>query len=204
MRVLRLHPEHPEDYCCNVYWLLGDSNHAGDRNTLVDAGSSRPENLDFFCREMSTLSKGIGKAAVEQVVITHAHYDHIGGLAALAGHFRPSVYGYRVEPGIDHGLYDGQWLHLGDLDFRVLHTPGHSEDSICLYCPVTGELFSGDTLYRITDTGGAYPKCYLESLERIRELEISTIFPGHGEPITQGTRAFINGVLENVRRSSIS
>lgn len=203
MRIVRLHPEDPNNYCCNLYWILAGTSQAQDLNTLVDAGSSHPGNLEFLLRRMEEHPKGIGKRAVEQVILTHAHYDHVGGLPALIEQFQPKVYAYRREPGVDHEVVDGTWLRLGNKDFRVLHTPGHSADSICLFCPETGILFSGDTLYRISDTSGSYPECYVQSLERLNSLDIRVIHPGHGESISHGIHEFISKSIENVRGSLI-
>lgn len=201
MRVLRLHPDDPGDYCCNLYWVVSDSNLSRDFNTLVDVGSSRPANLGYLLQEMDKHPKGIGRRAVEQVVLTHGHYDHVGGLPAIIEHFHPKVFAHRQEEGVDQSLLDGNWLRLGDKDFRVLHTPGHSEDSICLFCPETGALFSGDTLYRISDAEGSYPECYVRSLERIRELKAKVIYPGHGDPIQADIQTFIEETIGNVSAS---
>ena len=201
MRIVRMHPDDPNDYCCKLYWVVSDANLARDYNTLVDVGSSRSANLDFLLTEMEKHPKGIGRRAVEQVVLTHSHYDHVGGLQAVIAEFHPKVFGYRPDKDVDQVLLDGNWLRLGDKDFRVLHTPGHSDDSICLFCPETGALFSGDTLYRISDAAGSYPQCYVQSLERIRELKAKAIYPGHGEPIHSGIRAFIDDTIKNVSAS---
>jgi glyoxylase-like metal-dependent hydrolase (beta-lactamase superfamily II) len=201
MRVLRLQPGNPRDYCGHVYWVLGTASRPGDVNTLVDAGSAHPDNLAYYLGAMERTSKGIGRRPVDQIVLTHGHYDHTGGLPALARAFDPAVLAFRPEPGAGRALRDGEWLRMGDEDFRVLHTPGHSEDSICLFSPVSGTLFSGDTLYRITDAEGAYPACYLGSLERLLALGATTVHPGHGEPVTGDVGAFIRGLIANVRTS---
>ena len=201
MRIVRLHPDAPNDYCCNFYWVISDSNLSRDLNTLVDVGSSRAANLEYLLGEMEKHPKGIGRRAVEQVVLTHFHYDHVGGLQAIVEHFHPRVLAHRKEAGVDQTLLDGNWLRLGDKDFRALHTPGHSEDSICLFCPETRVLFSGDTLYRISDAKGSYPECYMGSLERIRALDPAVIYPGHGEPIREGVRALLEETIENVSAS---
>jgi len=201
MRILRLHPDDPSDYCCNLFWIVSESGQPQDRNTLIDAGSSHPGNLDFLLQEMARFPKGIGRRAVDQVILTHGHYDHVGGLPAVIERFRPEVYAYQLGPGIQHRLRDGEWLRIGDKDFRVLHTPGHSEDSICLHCPETRDLFSGDTLYRISDTGGSYPASYVRSLMRLKELRPAVIHPGHGETVRNGVEAFIDEVLANVQAS---
>jgi len=204
MRILTLHPDHSMDYSSNIYWVLGDSNQPGDLNTLVDVGSSHPGNLDYLLGQMRDHSKGIGKCAVEQVLITHAHYDHIGGLPALLHIYQPSVYGYSLVFGVQHPITEGSHLRVGDRDFTALHTPGHSEDSVCFYCEEDKVLFSGDTLFRISDTAGHYPEAYRRSLERLLGLDLKVVYPGHGEPITRDIRSFIAGALDNVRASRIA
>jgi glyoxylase-like metal-dependent hydrolase (beta-lactamase superfamily II) len=72
---------------------------------------------------------------------------------------------------------------------------------VCLHVPGPGILFSGDTLYRITDHLGAYPRVYLATLERLARLDIRTIYPGHGQPITQDAAGFIRACLDNVSQS---
>lgn len=203
MRIVKLHPDNPNDYCCNLYWILGDPRNPHDRNTLVDAGSSHPGNLPALLAAMEALPKGIGREAVEQVIITHWHYDHVGGLPALIERFHPAVFAFQAGPGVQQTLRDGVWLRVGDQDFRVIHTPGHSDDSVCLFSPETRDLFSGDTLYRITDREGQYPECYARSLERLKALGARTIHPGHGEPVREDIDSFIDGILANVHASSL-
>jgi glyoxylase-like metal-dependent hydrolase (beta-lactamase superfamily II) len=203
MRIIPLHLDDPSDYSCVSYWVLGENNHSWDRNTLIDTGSTHPDNLAFFLREMDQVSKGIGKRAVEQVILTHAHFDHTGGLAGLDGLFGPETLAW-VPAGRHHRpIQDGMSVTVGDQKGAMLHTPGHSEDSVCVFLPGTGTLFSGDTLYRITDHLGAYPKAYVETLERLAGLEVRAIYPGHGCPILDDARGFIRSCRDNVRLSFI-
>ena len=81
MRVLPLYRNDPAGYSCVVYWVLGENNTAADRNTLIDTGGPGPANLAFYLLEMAAQPKGIGKQAVEQVILTHGHFDHAGGAA---------------------------------------------------------------------------------------------------------------------------
>lgn len=203
MRVIPLHRNDPLDYACVSYWVLGENNLPADRNTLIDTGSSHPENLTFFLEEMARPSKGIGKSAVEQVILTHGHFDHTGGLAGIDQQFAPDTYAWLPAGRRPKPVQDGMVLTIGDQSALLLHTPGHSDDSICLFLPETGTLFSGDTLYRITDHLGAYPKAYVQSLERLAELRVQAIYPGHGAPILSGAPAFIRSCLANVRESLI-
>jgi glyoxylase-like metal-dependent hydrolase (beta-lactamase superfamily II) len=201
MRVIPLHREDPSDYSCIAYWVLGENNTPSDRNTLIDTASTDPENLAFFLREMVLQPKGIGKKAVEQVILTHSHFDHSGGVPGIDEHFHPATYSWLPAGRSHKKTRDGMSLTVGDQSATLLHTPGHSEDSMCVFLPETGTLFSGDTLYRITDHLGAYPKAYLDTLERLAQLDIRTILPGHGHAITQDALAFIRVCLGNVRQS---
>jgi glyoxylase-like metal-dependent hydrolase (beta-lactamase superfamily II) len=199
MRIRPLHRDDPSDYSCVSYWVLGENNTAADRNTLIDTGSAAPGNLGFFLEEMASCSKGIGKQAVEQVVLTHGHFDHTGGLPGVQARFHPEVF----ANGPPDPVRDGTALVVGDQEALLLLTPGHSDDSICLFLPETGTLFSGDTLYRISDHLGAYPRAYLRTLERLAGLPVRTIYPGHGQPIRRDAAGFIRACLGNVRQSAL-
>ncbi len=203
MRVLRLHRQDPSDYSCVSYWVLGENNAPGDRNTLIDTGSQDAGNLAYFLDTMGSQPKGIGKKAVERIILTHAHYDHTGGVGGLEAQFDPEVFAWLPAGRRHRPVVDGMTLRVGDEDAVLLHTPGHSEDSLCVHVPAARVLFSGDTLYRITDHLGAYPRTYLESLSRLAALDIQVIYPGHGQPILKDGSDFIRGCLENVGGSRI-
>jgi glyoxylase-like metal-dependent hydrolase (beta-lactamase superfamily II) len=201
MRIVALHRGDASDYSCVCYWVLGDNNSATDRNTLVDAGSPSVENTSYILGEMSSLSKGIGKKAIEQVIITHEHSDHSGGLPLIESRYSPMVFSWLPLSGNHAPIHDGMHLRVGDQDALLLHTPGHSEDSICVYIPTTRTLFSGDSIFRITDNEGSYSKAYLDSLERIAGLDISIIYPGHGQPIANDVAGFFRSCIVFVGKS---
>jgi len=204
MRVIPLHRESDTDYSCTSYWLLGEMNTATDRNTLIDTGGKNSENSAYFFRAMAALSKGIGKMAVEQVILTHEHFDHSGGLPVIDRQFAPQIYSWNPVPGKHVAAKDGMHITVGDQDAILLHTPGHSDDSICVYVPCTRTLFSGDTIFRITDSQGSYSKAYLASLERLAALDIATIYPGHGHPILSDATNFIRACIDFVGKSPTS
>ncbi len=185
-------------YCCNSYLVLGSWNRLEDVNTLVDIG---PDG--YIIDEIGKSSTGVGKRPVEQVVLTHGHFDHAGGLKHIIEKYRPLVYAFTRTEGVSRIVSDGQILRLGDRDFEVIHTPGHSNDSICLYCAEDKTLFSGDTPLRIRTPGGSYSGDFIKSLEKIAALAIDTIFSGHDGQITENTGGMIHETLVNVRRSQI-
>ena len=201
MRVIPLHRDSDIDYSCVSYWVLGDENATSDRNTLIDTGNKSAENSTYFFREMAAMSKGIGKMAVEQIILTHEHYDHAGGLSILDRQFAPMVYSW-LPAGARHvPLHDGMHLVVGDQDAIILHTPGHSDDSICIYLPLARTLFSGDSVFRITDDQGSYSQAYLETLRRLSTLDVAAIYPGHGRPILTNAASFIGECAQFVARS---
>ena len=137
---------------------------------------------------------------------SHGHIDHIfdnGPLkrasgAPLAIHpddaYRltgTNVYGFEVEPSVkDRDLTDGEQVRIGQLTFHVLHTPGHSEGSVCLYEERVGLLLAGDVLFRgsygRTDLPGGNDEQMVTSLVRLlRAIPPATrVLPGHGPETT--------------------
>jgi glyoxylase-like metal-dependent hydrolase (beta-lactamase superfamily II) len=93
-------------------------------------------------------------------------------------------------------LKEGSELKLGDLVFRTLHTPGHTEGSACFHIPSEAALFTGDTLYAgshgRTDTFGGSPAKMVFSLRRLKELPDGTrVYPGHGPETTIGNESWL-------------
>jgi glyoxylase-like metal-dependent hydrolase (beta-lactamase superfamily II) len=116
--------------------------------------------------------------------------------------FKPVVYAFsRYLEEADHVLKNGDTLKLGDRMFEVIHTPGHSTDSICLYCEEEGVLFAGDTPLIIRRPGDTYPYEFLKALEKLSQKGIQSIYFGHGQPILNNCNALIRTSLENVRKS---
>ncbi len=144
------------------------------------------------------------------IVSTHGHWDHIGDNAAVQEHTGAEIAvhpldAYRLTvptfvfpppfeippsvPAVE--LAEGGIVRFGAIRLRVLHTPGHTEGSVCLLDDDEGLLFSGDTLFRggwgRVDLPGASPEAMVQSLDRLSRLEETVrVYPGHGPETTIG------------------
>ena len=121
-------------------------------------------------------------ARVKFVVATHEHFDHTSTIQELAAELGADVVAHQNSPiRCDRRVVSGQKLTLGRSDVRVLHTPGHTEDSICLYDG--REVFTGDTLF--VGTIGRFERERAEAMytslhDVILRLPPSTmLYPGH-------------------------
>jgi hydroxyacylglutathione hydrolase len=157
------------------------------------------------------------------IVTTHGHWDHMGDNAALAEHTGAPIAvhpddRYRLikpeplyapfeivpcVPAVD--LAEGGEVRFGEIRLRVLHTPGHTEGSVCLLDTDAGRLFSGDTLFpggwgRVDFPGGD-ADAMVGSLARLAELEDHLqVLPGHGRDTTIGReRAWMELVRDSGR-----
>jgi len=197
MRVVEL-SQNPLIYTCRSYLLLGEWNRIDDVNTLIDPGVDAS-----VLAEIETLSTGFGKNPVEQIILTHNHFDHAASAAIFKRHFGSKVYAWCEGEGVDELLYDGQMLNAGDSSLQVLHTPGHSSDSICLYYQEEKILFSGDTQLTIRGIGGAFTREYVETLRRLAGLSIDKVYSGHDPVMSSQVHETILQTLANVRNSRI-
>lgn len=156
--------------------------------------------------DSEAVSSFLGDASVDVVVLTHGHFDHVGGAWACDGaeammheadlpyvdHFYPD------HPPIDRYLHEGDEIVAG---LTVLHTPGHSPGSIVLLAD--GVLFAGDLLFAgsigRTDLPGGSPREMGESLRRIVGLPGDlTVYPGHGQATTLGRERGTNPFLVSI------
>jgi len=192
MRIIPL-VRNDKTYSCYSYLILGDWNHIDDLNTIIDPGTD-----DFILDEIERLSTGFGKIPVAQVILTHNHFDHSGAVNVIKERYNARVLAFSEEKGVDEQLYDGQFIKAGNDILEVLHTPGHSSDSICLYAPSEKALFAGDTQMRVRCLGDVYTTEYVEALYKISCRDIQKIYSGHDAPILSDCNDIILHSLHNI------
>jgi glyoxylase-like metal-dependent hydrolase (beta-lactamase superfamily II) len=121
---------------------------------------------------------------VEQVVLTHSHSDHCALLPRVREAFHPKVFAF--SPSIaDVLLRDGDTIKMGDAYFEVIHMPGHSSDSICLYNQTEGVLFAGDSPLLIASLEETHEAGFLAALDKLCARDVRRIYFGHGAPLTE-------------------
>jgi glyoxylase-like metal-dependent hydrolase (beta-lactamase superfamily II) len=189
MKVLKL-LTNPKIYSGNSFLLLGSWNKLNDVNTVVDTGSD-----SYIINQIEKINTGVGKKPVDQIVLTHSHFDHIGGIMNLKEKFGAQVLAFSRFPGVDRVICSGETLLMGDCYFEVIHTPGHSSDSICLYCKSEKILFSGDTSLRIIVPDIFYTDDYIDSIRELSRLQIRIVYPGHGDEIIENPEEMIKNSL---------
>ena len=148
---------------------------------------------------IASVSTGLAKRPVEQVVLTHGHFDHVACLPVIRRIFDPVVYAHSAFLGADHVVRNGDLLRCGDRDFEVIHTPGHSQDSICLYCREDGVLFAGDTPLLILSADGSYEEDFIQALQCLCRKDVRAIYLGHGDPLLNNCNAQLKATLRTVK-----
>lgn len=157
------------------------------------------------------------------IVSTHGHWDHIGDNAAVAAHTgapiavhpldrerltspQPLWAPFEIPPSVPAvELAEGGVVRFGEITLEVLHTPGHTEGSVCLLARDAGLLLAGDTLFAggwgRVDLPGGSAEAMAESLARLSRLEDDVrVLPGHGATSTIGReRAWLDLVAGSGR-----
>ena len=167
----------------NCYILADEKTKAA---AIIDPGDTVPEIKELVKKD---------NLDVRAIFLTHGHYDHVGGVAALRKKYKDiPVYLHPEDAGKDTELMptraldpvtlwrDGDVVMVGELQVEVLHTPGHSAGRVTLRCQDV--LFTGDTLFTQsvgrTDFPGGSQEALMASLKRLGELEGDyQVLPGH-------------------------
>jgi hydroxyacylglutathione hydrolase len=199
------------DISSNVYAITGDY------ITIIDPGNDYTAFIELF-------ASGFKPTDIKKIVLTHGHFEHVMGAFELMGY--PSL---RDSSGVEiifhesgpvifrekGSEYDfpltftevtgGETLNLSGFELEVIHTPGHTMDSICLNHEPTRTVFTGDTVlpYAVSSpdpAGGGKIEYHLFTLKRLLAMDIDNVLPGHGTPIVSDGKKVIEGTLTGVIR----
>ncbi len=180
----------------------------GKKNTLIDTGTG-----SYNEKTIEAIEKALDGGKLHQIVLTHEHIDHVGGVAGIAEATGADVLaseqtasiltkGDMVRSGailFGRGLKkvadikvigEPDTITMGDEEFMVMDTPGHSEGSVCLYCEKIKVLISGDTIFTHGGVGrwdlpGGNLSKLSASIDRLAGLDVDGLYPGHGEPVEE-------------------
>jgi len=186
-----------EDTSSHSYLIRGDY-----KNVLIDSGVDK----NFSKLQKSLLTLGLKIRDIDIVINTHEHFDHIGAnryfqdYALIAAH-RFAATKITVEDRYVTMYKSGDlnapslkvhlWLesksrfNLGNYSLNIIHTPGHTSGSICIYEPVWKILFAGDTVFAggtlsyIGESGSVGD--YIDSISHLATRKINELYPGHGK-----------------------
>jgi glyoxylase-like metal-dependent hydrolase (beta-lactamase superfamily II) len=187
----------------NTY-LLG----TGRKRILLDTGQGVPAYLPVLARALERAD-----CAIQEIVLTHGHPDHIGGAAHVIAQYGPLRVSKRPHAGFDAAfpgaiepIDDGDVVRADGATLRALHTPGHAEDHLCFVLEEENAIFSGDNVLGVGTTvipaQGGDLLDYLNSLERLLAEAPGAIYPAHGPVIRDGRaklREYIDHRMERER-----
>ncbi|RLD98774.1 MAG: hypothetical protein DRI91_02365 [Aquificota bacterium] len=190
------------DISSNIYAIVGDY------ISLIDPGNDYTAFIQLF-------EKGHKPYDIKKIVITHGHPEHVMGIFEL---FRYPSFQQKGELELfltetspeslkemaqEFGckitqVQNGDILNLSGFELEVIHTPGHTMDSICLYHAPTKSIFTGDTVipYAVPSpdpTAGGRADYYLLSLRILFNMDIKHLLPGHGPPVPENAKKVMEG-----------
>jgi len=170
-------------------YLIGTGSH----RILLDPG----EGNERYLPVLESALERAGCEGIQEIVVTHAHSDHIGGVASMLRRFGPLEVSKRRWPGTDenfgveiHAIDDGAVIRTENATLRAIHTPGHAPDHLCFMIDEESALLSGDHILGVgtavipLDTGDLHD--YMSSLERLLAEAPKRIYPAHGPQIEDG------------------
>jgi hydroxyacylglutathione hydrolase len=179
---------------CNSY-VLGD-----ERALLIDVGHRR--HVDHLLRGME--GDGISVDSIDLIITTHCHPDHHEAVESfMDGRIKATYHreeeSYLHEEGgmlyqmmgipipsvpVEFYLQEGN-LEVDKTRYQIIHTPGHSKGAVCIYWPDRKALVTGDLVFfrgvGRTDFPGGDGKLLIQSIEKVKKLDVEILLPGHGD-----------------------
>ena len=162
-------------------------------NTYI-VGSGPVCVIDPAVSDDSYLATVEGVGAIAMIAVTHRHPDHVGGAAELARRCGAPVRAFGSDPAGDtpvEPLRGGEALAVPGATLRWIHAPGHASDHVCFLLEGAASLFSGDNILgegtAVISPPDGDMGAYLATLERLRELDLDRIYPGHFRALDGGS-----------------
>jgi len=212
---MKIHCIYGINYDSNIYVVTGKI------PTIIDCGTGLNQKY-----VEDKILKIIKPKEILQIIITHEHYDHCGGVKKIyelsnknVKVFAHNLASDKIEKGesdfakmlggvmpkmpVDIKLNDKETITIGDEDFVVIHTPGHTPGCICLFSKESKTLFSGDTVFAYGSFGrydfpGGDAYALKDSIQMLCKLDIKNLYPGH-ETIVEGeANIHMKKSLENI------
>ncbi|TFK45647.1 Metallo-hydrolase/oxidoreductase [Heliocybe sulcata] len=253
-RVVRVLGQNP-----GKFTLQGTNTYiVGTRNpyTLIDTGEGRDEYIPVIESALKDVSPPSNpeEPDVSDIILTHRHHDHIGGLPSVLALLRrlwetrnphggvsfrpPRIHKFPLPPDAQdgqvqsvldslapgsftpsssgaslHELSEGQAIDIDTtpaLQLHVLHTPGHTLDSICLHFPADNALFTADTVLGQGTAVFEDLSTYISSLQSILahrdkepgQTEYTILYPGHGPVVTEGPKTISTYIQHRLERET--
>ena len=182
-----------EVFTSNAFLVTGERTVLVDPGNDFDAAAAVREHVD----------------ALDAVVLTHTHPDHIGNAPGVVEAFDADVWGFDPDHEfVDHAVADGETVRLGDHEYTALHTPGHKDDHLCFYAAEPGVLFAGDLVF----AGGSFGRTDLpegdrgvlvESIEYVLgavDDSLAAMHTGHGPSVTDDPDSHVEAALRAARQ----
>ena len=212
---VNIHCIYGRNYDSNIYIIKGEI------PTIIDTGTGL--HHDEVAKKIKHI---IDPLSIKQIILTHEHYDHCGGVkkikeltdgkARIIAHkdavekiergesaFASLLGGEMPKIPVDKIVVDGDILQVGDEKCQVIHTPGHTPGSICLYFPNSRSLISGDTVFAYGSFGrydfpGGNLTQLKKSIRRLSTLDVVNLYPGHDIFIEGEGKSHIMMSLRNI------
>lgn len=183
----------------NSYLILTENPILIDSGTLAD-------------KVLRVLEKHIELIELKYVILTHYHFDHVEAAPIIRKKTGAEILIHELDKKfidfeVDGYLKDRGVVKLDDHEFKIIHTPGHTPGSVCLFEKESRSLFSGDTVFPgggfgRTDLPGGDQESMITSLEKLSKLNVEILYPGHGNIVKRNVNKQIRLSFQNALLSS--